>query len=326
MENSNYFSTIKLENSQSISQTKEKSKIFTCKNPSCQKVCVLNFNQDSTITATCRCSNKLNYNKTFKLEDFNKETENVTTTICSNKDHPTKEAIKYCPICKINLCDECEKYHNGMNQSHKEKLLTDLGVRINTTCEDIGCLKPIVAYCNNCGLHLCLDCTQKHIHQNKAPIDLRRFITQRNLDTFNDDLNKFIEVHEEEMKEYNKITILMSEAIQNWKIFLERKEKEFQEIIQYLLNIKSQKKSAIGILNYPIMKNLRDTNIAEIQFIKRKEIINGFYNIFKIDFSSEVRLPESLKEKRQKTNEEKMKKDQEERNIIMENEQRKKEN
>ena len=49
---------------------------------------------------------------------------------CSFKDHSTTNAISYCFICRIYMCNKCENFHSKMFESHKsinlEKYTKDL--------------------------------------------------------------------------------------------------------------------------------------------------------------------------------------------------------
>ena len=37
---------------------------------------------------------------------------------CSSKEHLEVNAISYCSICKINMCNKCEKIHSGLLPEH----------------------------------------------------------------------------------------------------------------------------------------------------------------------------------------------------------------
>jgi len=37
---------------------------------------------------------------------------------CSLEEHKETSAIKYCPECKINMCNKCENYHSLLFKNH----------------------------------------------------------------------------------------------------------------------------------------------------------------------------------------------------------------
>ena len=38
---------------------------------------------------------------------------------CSIEEHKEINAIKYCPQCRINLCNKCENYHLFLFKNHQ---------------------------------------------------------------------------------------------------------------------------------------------------------------------------------------------------------------
>ena len=75
--------------------------VFPCMKPNCHKICSLSFNQNSTVTATCKCSKTSSFNKTYPLAEFNK----------LNK--------------KVNLLEE-EEYHYTLQNVEEPQLYREI--------------------------------------------------------------------------------------------------------------------------------------------------------------------------------------------------------
>ena len=46
---------------------------------------------------------------------------------CSNEEHIEIDAISYCNLCKIYLCNKCQNYHYQLHKNHPAQILGKKG-------------------------------------------------------------------------------------------------------------------------------------------------------------------------------------------------------
>ena len=55
---------------------------------------------------------------------------------CSLEEHKEISAIKYCPQCRIYICNKCENYHSFLFKNHHEYNLNNDGEIFTGFCKE----------------------------------------------------------------------------------------------------------------------------------------------------------------------------------------------
>ena len=79
---------------------------------------------------------------------------------CSLEEHKEIKAIKYCPECRIYMCNKCENYHSPLFKNHHPYNLNQENEIFTGLCKEIEHNIKLKYYCRNhnklcCGLCLC---------------------------------------------------------------------------------------------------------------------------------------------------------------------------
>ena len=81
---------------------------------------------------------------------------------CSLKEHIEIEAISYCQICSIYMCNKCEKIHSGLCQNHNPFNLDKDSKEIFTGyCKIENHQVELDYFCKNHNILCCAKCIIK---------------------------------------------------------------------------------------------------------------------------------------------------------------------
>ena len=76
---------------------------------------------------------------------------------CSSNKHKEIDAISYCQICKIYMCNKCNNIHNELcpNHEHHNKNLTE---NISLICKEENHFEELNYFCKNHNTLCCCAC------------------------------------------------------------------------------------------------------------------------------------------------------------------------
>ena len=81
---------------------------------------------------------------------------------CSSKKHEEKNAIYYCPECKIYMCNKCENYHSELFQEHHQyNCDKDIDLIFTGFCKEKNHLEKIEFFCKTHNQLCCASCITK---------------------------------------------------------------------------------------------------------------------------------------------------------------------
>ena len=85
-----------------------------------------------------------------------------TSIKCSSKEHMESDAICYCQICQIYMCNKCEKLHSGLfTNHHLYKLEHDNDDIFSGICQKENHLDKLDYFCKNHNMLCCAACISK---------------------------------------------------------------------------------------------------------------------------------------------------------------------
>ena len=81
--------------------------------------------------------------------------------ICSFKDHKEIEAITYCHICKIYMCNKCSNYHDSLFENNQYSLNKDINELFLDICKEENHQNKLEYFCKNHNILCCVFCITK---------------------------------------------------------------------------------------------------------------------------------------------------------------------
>ena len=144
---------------------------------------------------------------------------------CSSEDDQDIDAVIYCEICKIYMCNKCQKFHSKLFSSHKIKNLEEQKEEFFTyICKEPNHSNKLECFCKTHNVLCCIACTSK--------INKKGFGQHKDCDVC------FIEeIKEEKEKELKsnikyleEISETLSDSINNLKIIFEKTVKDKEEL------------------------------------------------------------------------------------------------
>ena len=160
---------------------------------------------------------------------------------CSSEEDQDINAVIYCEICKIYMCDKCQKFHSKLFSSHKIKNLEEQkGEFFTGICKEPNHSNKLECFCKNHNVLCCIACTSK--------INKKGFGQHKDCDVC------FIEEIREEKEKKLKTNIKyledMSETLQNsidnLKIVFEKTIKNKEELNIKIKNTFSKIRTALN--------------------------------------------------------------------------------
>ena len=83
----------------------------------------------------------------------------IKKTKCSSKEHQDIDAISYCCICKLKMCNKCGKLHNKLFSSHKIVLMNKNDDEIFTgLCKEKSHNEELKFLCKDHNVLCCSSC------------------------------------------------------------------------------------------------------------------------------------------------------------------------
>ena len=79
---------------------------------------------------------------------------------CSKNEHKDIDAIAFCKICKIYLCNKCLNFHQGLFENHKLNKLDNREL-FSDICNEINHLNKLEFFCKNHNQLCCAACISK---------------------------------------------------------------------------------------------------------------------------------------------------------------------
>ena len=151
---------------------------------------------------------------------------------CASKEHKDIDAVIYCSICNIYMCNKCENFHSNLFQNHSSnKINKDINELFTGFCkEDKHYNDKLEFYCKThkkliCGLCLCKirkggmglhhDCDVCHIEDIKEE---KKNKLKDNIKSLEDSFNAFNELFNNLKNIYEKI----NETKENLKIIIQK--------------------------------------------------------------------------------------------------------
>ena len=81
---------------------------------------------------------------------------------CSLKEHSEIEAISYCKVCNIYMCNKCEKIHSGLCQNHHTfKIDKNIKEIFTGFCQEENHNCELEFFCKNHNILCCAKCIIK---------------------------------------------------------------------------------------------------------------------------------------------------------------------
>ena len=81
--------------------------------------------------------------------------------ICSSKNHDNSEAIIYCQLCRVYICEKCKNIHNELYDHPLIDLKSDPKDNISGFCEEENHNMKLDFYCRNHNILCCHSCFSK---------------------------------------------------------------------------------------------------------------------------------------------------------------------
>ena len=233
----------------------KKANLIRC--PNCEKLLIIRFKtMFNEVSFFCN-NNNCKYEKSVLISNIDKfMEESFNRIVCSEckKKGNEKYKLSYCPLCKLYLCNNCEKNHEK-----KIKAVHDL-------CPyyfmDISCYthsKKNIGYCKVCKHSFCSKCNNEHkkhefmyfddfieqlTKENKDNIQKEKSILnefKNNCDDFIQTLKKttdnFIKIKEKEIKLKEQLLFQLSNIQYNYELI------ESVRNLRYIKKIKYDKNS-----------------------------------------------------------------------------------
>ncbi|KAL6590740.1 hypothetical protein U3516DRAFT_855892, partial [Neocallimastix sp. 'constans'] len=86
----------------------------------------------------------------------------MTTKKCSSKEHNENEAIKYCQICKIYMCNQCDDIHSKLCTNHFSFFLKDdYNETFSGICFENEHFNQLEYFCKTHNKLCCVSCISK---------------------------------------------------------------------------------------------------------------------------------------------------------------------
>ena len=80
---------------------------------------------------------------------------------CSLEEHKEISAIKYCPECKIFMCNKCDNYHSFLFKNHNPYDLNKVNEIFTGICKEKNHQNKLEYFCKNHNQLCCVACIAK---------------------------------------------------------------------------------------------------------------------------------------------------------------------
>ena len=221
---------------------------------------------------------------------------NIKNNKCSFEDHGNIDAISYCKLCKVYMCNKCEAFHSKLLKDHQSIILGKNEEAIFTgLCEEENHQIKLESFCKThnklcCAFCLCkIKKKEKGIHKDCEACDME--------DIKEEKMNKL----KENIKILENLSNGLQESIDKFKIIYERLNEnkgklkiQIQKIFTKIRNELNNREEQILIDLDKKIENLfcKEDYIKDIEKLpnKIKELIEKGNLLDKIDINKELSL------------------------------------
>ena len=185
---------------------------------------------------------------------------------CSSEEDRDIDAVIYCEICKIYMCDNCQKFHSKLFSSHKIKNLEEQNEEFFTgLCQEPNHSKKLECFCKTHNVLCCFACTSK--------INKEGFGQHKDCDVcFIEEIKEEKEKHiKENIKYLEDISETLQDSIDNLKIIFEKTIKDKDELNLKIKNTFSKIRSTLNNREEEILmevNNLFDKMLCDKKIIE----------------------------------------------------------
>ena len=119
---------------------------------------------------------------------------------CSSIDHPKIDAVFFCQICKVYLCNKCENFHSKIVKGHLTiNLLNEKNDIFIGLCQEKSHMNKLEYYCKTHNVLCCALCITKIKDEEKGQhkdciISLLKDIKSEKEEKYKKDFNKLTEI------------------------------------------------------------------------------------------------------------------------------------
>ena len=192
---------------------------------------------------------------------------------CSSKEHPDINAIFYCQICKIYMCNKCENIHKKLCYNHSPyNLKEDINEIFTGICKEKNHLNDLDYFCKNHNTLCCAACISK--------IKGKRNGQHSDCDIC------FIENISNEKRKKLKDNIKLLENLSNFlnktiidlKNILDKNERDKEELKSNIQNIFTKLRSALNeiedeLKNIKLLIQIYLVSSIQLNYIKKRQNI-----------------------------------------------------
>ena len=160
---------------------------------------------------------------------------------CSSKKHEEKEAIFYCPECRIYMCNKCDTHHSELFQEHHQyNYIKNINAIFTGFCFEQGHLDKLEYFCKNHNQLCCSACIAKINKNGKGQHkDCNVCIIQ---DIREEKKNKL----KDNIKCLENLSKSLDESIKKLKILFERINKNKEELKLIIQKVFTKLRNALN--------------------------------------------------------------------------------
>ena len=160
---------------------------------------------------------------------------------CSSKEHPEINAIFYCQICKIYMCNKCENIHKKLCYNHSPyNLKENINEIFTGICKEKNHLNDLDYFCKNHNTLCCAACISKIKGKGNGQHSDCDICFIENIS--NEKRNKL----KNNIKLLEDLSNSLNKTIIDLKNILEKNEKEKENLKSNIQNIFTKLRSALN--------------------------------------------------------------------------------
>ena len=155
---------------------------------------------------------------------------------CSSNDHNNIEAIKFCQICNIYLCNKCQNFHSIIFKNHTTQNISDENKEIFTgLCPDKNHINILEYYCKTHNKLCCVACIskikdEKNGRHKDCEIYKLKDIKPEKEKKFKEDYAKLQDISKSLEPSINKFKVLIDEVNKNKEELIKEIQKTFTNL------------------------------------------------------------------------------------------------
>ena len=156
---------------------------------------------------------------------------------CSSIDHSNLEAIKFCQICNIYLCNKCQNFHSIMFKNHITQNISNENKEVFTDllCPNKNHINILEYYCKNHNQLCCAACISKikdeknGLHKDCEIYKLKDIKPEKEK-KFKEDYSKLQDISKSLEPTINKFKSLIDEINKNKEEIIKEIQKTFNNL------------------------------------------------------------------------------------------------